>query len=492
MPLAQARAVDRAAAERIVRELDGLPLAIVQASAYIEETGCSLADYLHLYLTHRKDLLGQHSQLQFDYDQTVTTTWSLAFQQVEQQNSIAADFLRFCAFLAPHAISEEFLARGADELGTVLGTAVRDPFRLNEALRVLLRYSLVRRDASSHILTVHRLVQEVLRESMDQGTQRVWAERAVRAMHAAFSGDSYPASPQHWISIPHIQESAALIERYQLHFPQAAHLLYQGGDFLYFHGLYAPSEVLHQQSLAIRQRLWGTEHPAVAESLNALAVLARLQGDYQRAEKLHLQALTLRERVLGPEHAATGLSCNNLGVLYCVQGRYAQAEHYLQRALRIREQALGPRHGDTLLTSLNLAKLQIEQCQYEQAELLLKQTLASGEQALEAEHPVIAHNLGLLARLYAEQREYEQAERFYQRSLVMLQKTHGPEHPAVAERLNDLAAMAFACGHYTRAQSLGQQAVDICERTLGAEHPDTIAYCEHLARMRNPEAECQK
>jgi tetratricopeptide (TPR) repeat protein/DNA-binding XRE family transcriptional regulator len=487
LPLAQAE--DLAAAERIVRELDGLPLAIVQAGAYIEETRCSLADYLHLYVTHRKDLLGEHSQLQVDYDRTVTTTWSLAFQQVEQQNPIAADFLRFCAFLAPDAISEELLARGGDELGTVLGAAVRDPFRLNEALRVLLRYSLVRRDASAHILTVHRLVQQVLRESMDQQTQQMWAERAVRAIHAAFPDDRYHAGPQHWISIPHIQECATLIERYHLHFPQAAHLLYLGGDFLYFHALYVPSEALHQQALAIRQHIYGAEHPAVAESLNALAILARLQGNYKRAEQLHLQALTLRERVLGPEHALTAMSCNNLGVLSCTQGRYAQAEHYLQRALGIREQVLGSRHADTLLTSLNLAKLQIEQRRYEQAEHLLTQTLATGEQALEPAHPVIAHNLGLLGRVYAGLGEYEQAERFYQRSLAICQQTHGPEHPAVAERLDDLADLAFARGHDARAQTLGRQAVEMCERTLGDQHPDTIAYREHLVRMRNPEIE---
>jgi len=35
-----------------------------------------------------------------DYPQTVTNTWSLSFQQIEQQSPTAADLLRLCAFLA--------------------------------------------------------------------------------------------------------------------------------------------------------------------------------------------------------------------------------------------------------------------------------------------------------------------------------------------------------------------------------------------------------
>src|SRR5205085_1287218 len=101
--LDQAQAEDRAAAERIVREMDGLPLALVQAAAYVEETGCGLEEYLRLYGTHRKDLLARHSRYVFNYPDTVATTWSLSFAQVEQHSPAAAEVLRFCAFLAPDA-----------------------------------------------------------------------------------------------------------------------------------------------------------------------------------------------------------------------------------------------------------------------------------------------------------------------------------------------------------------------------------------------------
>ena len=481
--LDQAQAADRAAAEIIVREMGGLPLAIVQAGAYVEETGCSLADYLSLYATHRTDMLARGSRLLLDYPDTVATTWSLSFQQIEQQSPAAAGLLRLCAFLAPDAIPEELLARGAAELGAVLGAAASDAFKLNEALEVLRRYSLVRRNGSTHVLSIHRLVQIVLRESMDQETQRLWAERAVRAVNAAFPETDYGTGATHQYYMPHVQECETLIKQYHLHFAEAARLLYLAGDFLYFHGFYPQSRSLHQQALAIRKQAYGSDDPAVAESLNALAVLSRLQGDFELAERFHQQALSIREKAFGLDHPITVLSLNNLGVLYRSWGKYEQAEPLLKRALSTREQALGFEHPNTLMSFVNLAKLYLEQHDYEQAEQLLQQALVTSEQVLEPGDPLIAHSLNLLARLSFEQGNHEQAESLWKRSLAILEKTLGPDHPATAERLNDLAELSVAQGRYAQAQSLCQRAISICENILGSEHPDTIAYREHLARI---------
>ncbi|MDQ6660021.1 MAG: tetratricopeptide repeat protein [Chloroflexota bacterium] len=482
-PLDRAQASDRAAAELIVREMDGLPLALVQAGAYLDETGCSLADYLSLYAPHRKDLLARRSNLLLDYTETVATTWALSFQQVEQADPTAADVLRLCAFLAPDTIPEDLLTQGAAELGTVSGDRAIDPFKLNEALEVLRRYSLVRRNRSTHMLSIHRLVQIVLKESMNQETQRVWAELTVRAVNAAFPEADYGTDKNLQYYVPHVQECATLINQYHLHFPEAAQLLYQGGAFLYFHGFYSQSQSLHEQALAIREQVLGSDHPAVAESLNALALLSRLQGDYEQAEGFHRQALVIREKVLGPDHPATGLSLNNLGVLCRTQEKYEQAEPLLQRALRIREQSLGSEHPDTLITFTNLAKLYLEQRKYEQAEQLLQQALATSERVVESGHPLIAQNLNLLARLSYEQGNHERAETLWKQALAIIEKALGPDHPSTAERLHDLAELYFAQGRYTQAQSLCQRALSICEKTLGFEYPDTIAVRKQLTNI---------
>jgi len=74
-------------AKAICEELGGLPLALNQAGAYIEETGCSLADYQQRYQTRKIRLLQRRGGLIPDHPEAIATTWSLAFEKVEQATS---------------------------------------------------------------------------------------------------------------------------------------------------------------------------------------------------------------------------------------------------------------------------------------------------------------------------------------------------------------------------------------------------------------------
>src|SRR5439155_9091855 len=135
-----------------------------QAAAYLEQTQCGLARYLEFYQQHRAALLKWKRWVPSDYPRTVAATWGLAFEQVEQRNPAAADLLRLCAFLDPDGIPEDLLQQGASELGPVLQPVVNDPIAFNDAIQELRRFSLVRRYPESRLLTLHRLVQEVLKD----------------------------------------------------------------------------------------------------------------------------------------------------------------------------------------------------------------------------------------------------------------------------------------------------------------------------------------
>src|SRR6266566_2154712 len=119
-PLDTASSREQANALAIVQEMDGLPLALDQAGAYIEETGCGLAGYLTRYQQRRTALLKERGGYKSDHPEPVATTWSLSFAKVEQANPSAADLLRLCAFLAPDAIPEEVINEGAPDLSPIL------------------------------------------------------------------------------------------------------------------------------------------------------------------------------------------------------------------------------------------------------------------------------------------------------------------------------------------------------------------------------------
>jgi len=208
--LEHAKDTDIAMAKTICEELGGLPLAIDQAGAYIEETQCGLSGYQQLYRTRRSLLLKHRGGLVADHPESVATTWSLAFEKVEQANPTATEILQLCAFLDPDAIPEEIFVKGLSESSILPKPVVADEFELNTVIRELLKFSLIRRDPVQKLLTIHRLVQAVLRDRMDKSTQRQWAERAMQTVYA---------NKAVWIQKQHglaqIQACAALIKEYE-------------------------------------------------------------------------------------------------------------------------------------------------------------------------------------------------------------------------------------------------------------------------------------
>ena len=427
-PLEDASIADVTLAKIISKELGGLPLALDQAGAYIEETQCSLVEYQRLYHIRRAALLHERGGLVADHPDSVATTWSLCFQKIEQSNPSAADLLRFCAFLHPDAIPEELLATGVQYLRSSLQPLATDPLLLNKAISTLGAYSLLQRNATENTLKIHRLVQAVLRDNMDTAVQREWAIQVVCVVNAAFPAVMFTTWQQCERCLPHALECATLIDQWDLMLLEAASLLSRVGWYLYNHTQYRETEPLHRRALAIREQLLGPEHPETAASLNNLANFYMDQGKYELAEPLHMRALAIREQQLGPEHPSTAQSLNNLANLYMDQGKYEPAELLHMRALEIRKQQLGPEHPDTTQSLNNLANLYVDQGKYEFAEPLHRQVLTIREQQLGPEHPETTQSLNNLAILYKKQGKYELAEPLYKRALEIREQLLGPEH----------------------------------------------------------------
>ena len=326
-PLEQAEAGDRAIALTITQELGGLPLALDQAGAYIEEIQYSLSDYLHLYRGQHAELLKARGGLVPDHPEPVATTWSLSFAQVEQRSPAAADLLRLCALLHPDAIPEEIITEGAKYLGPNLQVVAKSQLTLNQAIGVLLSYSLLKRNAEEHLLSIHRLVQAVLKDGMDALTHRRWVERAVEAVNDALPQEvDYGPSARYARCLPHAQECALLIEQGKFTSYAARRLLNQMGIYLYQHARYSEAEAFYQHSLRIREQTLGPGHPDVALLLNNLAILYYDQGKYAEAEPLYQRALHIWEQALGPDHPRTREVVRNYANLLRKMRREAEAQ----------------------------------------------------------------------------------------------------------------------------------------------------------------------
>jgi tetratricopeptide (TPR) repeat protein len=431
--LEQALSQEQKQAVQISQELGGLPLALDQAGAYLEETGTDLAGYWQIYQERRDDLLKKRGELVGDHPASVATTWSVSFQRVEERNPVAADLLRMLAFLAPDAIPEEILTAGASKLGPALTPVAADAFLLNQAIEALRAYSLVQRDPTERSLSVHRLVQAVLQDGQKREEQCLWAKRAILAVNAAFPDvKKYEMWLQCERLLPHALLAAQFIEKFQIICPEAGRLLYLAAWCVKEHAYYQQAEQLYQQALSIQKQALGLEHLEVARSLNGLSLLYSAQERYAEAEPHYQHALDIFEQQLGPDHPEVAYPLTSLGSLYCAQRKYAEAEVLLKRALSIREQRLGP-----------------------------------------DDYFLVARTLTCLGTLYRDQRKYVEAEPFYQQALNIREQRLRPENPETAEVMHEFAQLRKMQGKSEEASDLYACALAIRKQVLGHRHPDT-------------------
>ena len=510
----------------IVEAVDGLPLALDQAGAYIEETYTSLTDYLKLYTTRRKRLLRTRGRDAVGHPEPVATTWSLSFENVTREHPAAAQLLQLCAFLQPDAIPETMLEAGASELGTLLQPIAEDTLERNDAMRVLLRYSLIRRDADEKILNMHRLVQAVLKDALSEDEQRLWAERTVRMLWRAFPEGQEFANWSHCQQyLPHALIGMELLDHYHLLFAEAAGLFYQAGVYLrvrarfkeakpllqkalvlyqqtlaaehsdtahaltklgevwYEQGELDEAEPLYTEALTMYKTLFGEEHVTIARVTDNLALLYHTRGDLERAGPLYRAAFEMRERLLGLEHAEVALSLSNWASLYYDLAQYEQAGQLIQRALAIHEKLLGAGHPDIAEDLNNLAMIYIEQEKYADAEQYLLRALEIWDSVMGPDYHHAATTMGNLGYLYYVQGKYEQATTLYQRGLMIYEKTVGRVHYSVASSLNNLGKIYSKQGNDVQAEAMFLEAVSIYEKTLGAEHPYASTSYNGLAHL---------
>ncbi len=466
----------------LAQALGYLPLALEQAAAYMLAKNVSFAAYLRSYEQRRLQVLEKQRPEMGDYPDSVATTWAINVEAVKASSPAAADLLNLSAFLAPDNIPYELLLLGKAHLGELLSQALanapEDELVLPELLEELTRYSLIRLE-TEHRYSIHRLVQEVLRDALKAEEQQ-WQSRVIEALNQTFPDVEF----KNWGQCERLIEQVQAIERQTAtQTSELARLLNQTGHFLYEQGRYSEAEPLYLDALNIYRSQLGNEHPSTATSLNNLALLYSAQGRYREAEPLYLDALNIRRNQLGTEHLDTANSLNNLAALYYSQGRDREAEPLLLNALNIRRSQLGDEHPDTATSLNNLAELYRAQGRDREAEPLYLDALNIYRSQLGDEHPSTAQSLNNLALLFYSQGRDREAEPLYLDALNITRSQLGIEHLLTATSLNNLAGLYYSQGRYREAESLYLDALNICRRQLGAEHPHTASSLNNLAAL---------
>ena len=191
--------VDNQEKRELAQELGGLPLALEQAAAYIKALECPISLYLQQYRSQKTKLLTMksaipHTEIYNEERLGVQTTWLLNFHYItncggdQGLGRAAALFMKVAAYLFPDDIPIDILNVGAPEVEPHedLKKRLEMPLGAQQIVDLLIKFSLFKRK-SDDSLSIHRLVQETLRDHCDsEGETDNVLSSAIRMMHQAF------------------------------------------------------------------------------------------------------------------------------------------------------------------------------------------------------------------------------------------------------------------------------------------------------------------
>ncbi|KAF7510532.1 hypothetical protein GJ744_006378 [Endocarpon pusillum] len=504
----------------MLQKLTYLPLAIVQAAAYINKNNVSIRAYLELLCDTDENvikLLSKNFRAEGRYPEAknpVATTWLISFEQIQRQNHLAAECLSFISCLGETNIPRSLLPDADTKLD------------MTDALGLLKAYFFLKEradnDALHPLYDIHRLVRLVTQSWLKSQDMLVrWTETAIKRLAGLLPVENYQNKIQWDLFMPHAQTlydsciGEDLAERYVLiqkmgrwlmvdvKFEKAVKLLssvvlwremtmgkmdestcdaYNDlGEALNEQGDLPRAEEYHQKALDRRRANLGMEHPSTLTSMANLASTYQDQGRWKEAEQLGLQVKDTRKMVQGVEHLDTQWSMASLASNYLNQGRWKEAEELLLQVRETVKRVLGMEHPGTLTVIANLAVIYWRQARWKEAEGLQVQVREARKRLLGMEHPSTLSSIHNLALTYWDQGRWKEAEELLMQVKETRLRVLGLEHPSTLESTASLAAAYGYQGRLKEAEELGVQLKETRKRVLGVEHPDTLTSISNLA-----------
>jgi tetratricopeptide (TPR) repeat protein len=503
-------ASERAAAARLVHELGGLPLALEQAAAYITASGATFHAYLSSFERQRLKLLEAGLPEATGYSATVGTTWRINLDRIATESPAAADLLRVSAFLAPEAIplslivgaarSERFSLAGFFEQivldprdhrhSTVLGgqlkqalaDADRDPMVVYALIEPLLRYSLIRLDASREAYTVHRVLQDVVRQAMTADDRELWIRRALEMTDAAF-----PASQQFTRATEPLHPHArAVIAHARVACPSdhcLRSLMVTFGADLLLRSAYAEARPMLEEAAARIEAIDGETSRSLIVALHNLGRLYTEVGDYPRAAHTLQRAMELGEKK-AIEPVSLAMIQDMLGNVLVRQNRPADAEPLHRRALATFEAECGPNDVRVATSCQFLGMALATLGQWDEHRALCHRTLEIYRRVLPPNSPEIATALHNLAGATPDP---QRALQYLNEARAICEATLGPESVPGARSAVLAAHLRLAIGDTVGVEPLLTDAIRVLERALGEQHLELASALTALAQAYHRE-----
>lgn len=501
-------------ADRLASALGDLPLAIEQAAAWRVETGMPSDEYIELLNEKQTEILGLPGPL--DYQKPVAAAWTLSLEKLESGNPTALRILQICALLAPEPIPRTMFtnARSVSVIPE-LDIALRDRLRLNEAIRDLNRYALVRIDQRRRSIQMHRLVQAVLTGKLDEEERRTLTHGTHLLLAA--NDPNVPEEVDQWSRYselyPHVEVSNAV----ECEDPGVRELVFNIARFLYYWGehdtalefsektyrtwvdrfgiedvstlriglwlgfmrwvagRYREAAELNAELLEVHRRVLGENHEYTIAAIGSVAGDRRARGDFAGALELSRQNYELCVQRFRDDDELTLNEAGNLGVSLRLSGRFAEALELDEETWRRKADVFGADDPRSLLTQVGVTVDRRELGDYLPARAEQEQIVARYREVHGERNPATLRAIHHLAVMRRKAGDHDGATEAADEAHRGLNKRYGANHPDTIAAALSRAINFRQSGEADAARTRGEEVVERYRKTLGDDHPHTLS-----------------
>ncbi|EEU36082.1 uncharacterized protein NECHADRAFT_53204, partial [Fusarium vanettenii 77-13-4] len=404
----------------LLKNLDYLPLAIKQATAYMNENDLTIAEYLEV-LQNTEDDMVELLRSEFRDDtrymeseqcqNAVATTWVISFRQIRGIDWFAAHLLSFMACIEPKAIPQSMLPQPETRQ------------QLTSSIGTLCSYGFLSKYAGDGMLEMHRLVHLATRTwAKSEGIMERMAQLSATHFDQIFSNGNWEDRELYRQYLPH---ALVIIREHEEDAPPnyPYRLIYCAARCLIYDGRFSEALKILKQSATLPEKnfhlldmqlLLGSAYHAVGDLNRAAQLLehvVKLQSELlpekderrlrsvfqlalvyrenrQREESLCLleSVLTAARRSFDEDHPLTLRVQLNLAVVYHNDDRTQEALDLIKHVVNIQQRTLSEYHLSRLASEILLAQQYLRRGEIDEGTRMLETLKVKGDAAFTSGH----------------------------------------------------------------------------------------------------------
>ena len=527
-------------ADALAEALGDLPVAITAVAVYLRDSGYPVSRYLSDL--ERQQPSAPSVGVLSVYPREVAAAWDAPLKLLKERSEAAARLLELCSVMAPDVAVDLVHSRAMAEVLEPFDPALAAPLIMGRIVQEASKLNLLTPDSATKQITVHRVVQTVVRSRMS-AAEVAAAQAQVQQILLAARPRRDVDDPATWsrfrILWPHlgpaevvssaservreliidriryiyvfsdyargVTEATAAAVRWQEMLdagpePEAERALrtqllqlqFNLGNILLAQSKFNESRKLHAHVLEEQTRLLKADHPYTLMTAGSLAADLRALGLYRDALKLDRQTHPAWVGLYGEDNLWSLRAANNLAVSFRLNG-HVNAALQLDRDTHQRLQAtLGDRHSLTLSSSRNLARDLLECGEYRAAVDTARHAYRLSAEQLGVDSAAALDGQVLLGIALRSVGHPAEAEPQFEQALDLLRTRLGTAGSATLAGRLSFAVNLWSLDRFAEAEAEMCPVLEQYQNSFGPNHPHTLVCRVNLAALLRQQLDLEK